>query len=76
MNTPIADALEHAMFPGSQIEPLNLTDACDRCGATTMVRLRKGELVIDFCGHHFRVNVDALTMQGWLVHEDKRRELV
>lgn len=67
----ITETLEAAVFEDRQ--PLTIADPCDRCGGTALVRFigPHGE-VIDFCGHHTRENVDALTEQAWLIGEDKR----
>ena len=49
----------------SSVETLQVKDRCDRCGAQALVRVQMpSELLLDFCGHHYRQHELALMAQG------------
>lgn len=53
---------------------LNLADRCDHCKAQAFVRVVKPGVgaPLDFCGHHYRSNEQALANQGFIVLTDER----
>lgn len=54
------------------VDPLTVADRCDQeCNAQALVRLHNSTRLLDFCGHHFNKNSDALSDQGWAVLESK-----
>lgn len=50
---------------------ITAADRCDRCGAQTIYRMFRSVLhgerpgVLEFCGHHYRANREALADDGW-----------
>lgn len=48
-------------------DELTLKDRCDSCNAAARVRVMVGELPLDFCGHHYRKNQEALEAKGYAV---------
>lgn len=52
---------------GSVKTELTAADRCDRCGAAAGFRLRKQDLHLDFCVHHYRKNTEAMKKDGWEV---------
>lgn len=52
-------------------------DMCDRdVSEQALVRLVNGQgEFIDFCAHHYRDHSDALMLKGWLIADDRRRDL-
>ena len=57
------------MFP---VPKLLVADRCDQCTAQALVRLSKGQAVLDFCGHHYGKNELALIAQGFEIGHDVR----
>lgn len=51
-------------------DELTLKDRCDSCSAAAQVRVMVGELPLDFCGHHYRKNQEALESKGYNVTID------
>jgi ribosomal protein L37AE/L43A len=54
---------------------LTSMDRCDKCGAQAYVRVGKGSMELDFCGHHFAKYGDDLDLQQWAVSIDTRELL-
>lgn len=42
---------------------------CDACGAQAFAAATKGDMLLLFCGHHFRKHSPALDNQGWTHHD-------
>lgn len=42
---------------------------CDSCGAQAFAAAVKGDMLLMFCGHHFRKHAPALDAQGWDHHD-------
>jgi hypothetical protein len=57
---------------GHIMESLISTDRCDRCGSQAYVRFSKGDLELDFCGHHTTKYGNALDESGWNIAIDTR----
>lgn len=59
----------------SQPATLNRQDRCDRCGAQAYVRatLPGDDLMLLFCGHHFRAHELALTAAGAQIVDERHR---
>jgi hypothetical protein len=57
---------------------LTVVDVCDaRCPAAAVVAVSDPEgRELKFCGHDFGKHELALTLQGWVIVEDKREALV
>jgi len=43
---------------------------CDRCRKRAYLRVFKGDLELNFCGHHATEVKDALAAQGWVFDWD------
>ncbi len=58
------------------VVPLMRADRCEQrdCPARAMVRVRKGLLFLDFCGHHYAKHELALVSGGWHINHDIRTE--
>ncbi len=54
------------------METLLSTDRCDSCSAQAYVRFNKGDLELDFCGHHAARNDAALDQGGGSISIDTR----
>lgn len=52
---------------------LTNADRCDSCSAQALVRVAKGDAILDFCYHHYTKNVFFLV--GWDKVEDNRGDL-
>lgn len=46
---------------------------CDSCQAQAFVAASKGELMLLFCGHHFRRHEDAMVTDGWSLVDNTHR---
>lgn len=57
------------------MEELGSTDRCDSCNAQAYVRYNKGDLTLDFCGHHAARNDAALEQNDWSILIDIRNLL-
>lgn len=47
----------------------------DCCSAEALVMVAKGQLTLEFCGHHFTKHEVALAITDWHVIEDTRASL-
>lgn len=48
---------------------VNTVFRCDSCQAQAFSAATKDELMLFFCGHHFKRHADALDTLGWTVYD-------
>ena len=61
--------------PAPATRTLNALDRCDRCGAQAYIAVDIHSSELLFCGHHGRVHLDALVLQGGKVTVDNTHTL-
>jgi hypothetical protein len=58
------------------MEQLTSSDRCDRCGVQAYVRVSRGTMILDFCGHDFNKLGESLDTQDWSIVIDTRELLM
>ena len=58
----MTDTLDDATEPSVTERILTLLDRCDRCISQAFVRVTFKDGLLDFCGHHYHVNREALAL--------------